>query len=60
MSAGMADTNSDTVSRQANATAVDFPRDYTQELEHAGSEGEYTAELGETVQALDSALRDGN
>jgi len=60
MIAGMADTNSVTVSRLAIATAVDFPRDYTQELEQAGSEGEYTAELGETVQALDSALRDGN
>lgn len=60
MIAGMTDTNSVTVSRLTIATAADFLRDYTQELEQASTEGEYTAELDETVQALNSALRDGN
>jgi len=56
----MEDTDSVPVSRLTIATAADFLRDYARELEQAGSDGAYTAELDETVQVLEASLRDGN
>jgi len=56
----MGESSSVTVSRLTIATAADFPRDYSEEFEQSGADGQYAAELRDTAAALQSALNDGN
>ncbi|MFC6756548.1 MULTISPECIES: hypothetical protein [Haloarcula] len=56
----MAQSNSVTLSRMTVASAADTLRDYRDELEDAGTEGEYTQEIRDVVASLDAALEAGS
>lgn len=55
----MAQPNTVTLSRMTVASAADTLRDYRDELEGAGTEGEYTQEIEDVIGALDAALKAG-
>jgi len=56
----MAQSNSVTLSRMTVASAADALRDYRDELEGAGAEGEYTQEIRDVVASLEAALDAGS
>lgn len=43
-------------SRLTVATAVDFLREYENELRQSGAEGKYTREVSKTIEKLNTAL----
>lgn len=44
------------ISRLTAASAMDFLEEYESELKHSGAVGEYTQELRDTIEKLDTAL----
>lgn len=56
----MDDPNTITLSRLTAATATDFLRDYTQELNQSGADGQYTKEIEAVVAEFERALENNN